>query len=233
VSGDHRLDHNAAEAERIRAAGGELTRTFVEGGHKAGALYTGTPGLANARGLGDAQNAHVLPLPEVVRVRPGRARFFFFLFLFQRGQRCYWRRSSRRPRTAQACGLRGAVSAAGACAFARAAPGAPVPRRSPGWLRGGAAAAQVALPPTGGRLVLASDGLWDAVSVKDACHFAKGLPAPAAAAQLLKLAVRRVGRADDVTVTVVDLLPAEPAGAALPPLLGAKQARRCSGHWLA
>ncbi len=91
----------------------------------------------------------------------------------------------------------------------------------------------MALPPTGGRLVLASDGLWDAVSVKDACHFAKGLPAPAAAAQLLKLAVRRVGRADDVTVTVVDLLPAEPAGAALPPLLGAKQARRCSGHRLA
>lgn len=82
---------------------------------------------------------------------------------------------------------------------------------------------QVALPPTGGRLVLASDGLWDAVSVKDACHFAKGLAAPAAAAQMLKLAVRRCGRADDVTVLVVDLLPAKAGQALLPPLLARKQ----------
>ena len=41
----------------------------------------------------------------------------------------------------------------------------------------------MALPPTGARLVLASDGLWDAVSIKDVCHFAKGMPAPAAAGQ--------------------------------------------------
>ncbi|KAK9843409.1 hypothetical protein WJX81_000772 [Elliptochloris bilobata] len=150
VSGNHRLDDNAAEAQRICDAGGEVTREFREGGPKGGTLRTQPLGLANARSLGDATNPHVLALPEVQRV---------------------------------------------------------------------------ALPPTGGRLVLASDGLWDAVSVKDVCHFAKGMPAPAAAAQMLKLAVKRCGRADDVTVVVVDLLPSDDRLAALPPLLGRKQER--------
>ena len=41
----------------------------------------------------------------------------------------------------------------------------------------------MALPPTGARLILATEGLWDAVSIKDACHFAKGMHAAAAAHQ--------------------------------------------------
>ena len=67
VSGDHRLDHNEAEAQRIRDAGGDVHREMPEGGPKVGILRTGT--LANARSLGDASNPHVLALPDVQRVR--------------------------------------------------------------------------------------------------------------------------------------------------------------------
>ena len=67
VSGDHRLDRNEAEAQRIRGAGGDVHREMPEGGPKGGFLRTGT--LANARSLGDASNPHVLALPDVQRVR--------------------------------------------------------------------------------------------------------------------------------------------------------------------
>jgi len=55
--------------ERITAAGGEVVRDAPDGGPKGGALRTLPLGLANARSLGDAPNPHVLPLPEVLRVR--------------------------------------------------------------------------------------------------------------------------------------------------------------------
>lgn len=44
-------------------------RDTPEGGPKGGMLRTMPLGLANARSLGDAPNPHVIPLPEVLRVR--------------------------------------------------------------------------------------------------------------------------------------------------------------------
>lgn len=46
---------------------------------------------------------------------------------------------------------------------------------------------QVTLPHTGGRLLLASDGLWDMVSPKSALHHVRGLPASKAAAELVRV----------------------------------------------
>ncbi len=44
----------------------------------------------------------------------------------------------------------------------------------------------VTLPLAGGRLVLASDGLWDAVAPKTALHHVRGHPASKAAAELVR-----------------------------------------------
>jgi hypothetical protein len=45
----------------------------------------------------------------------------------------------------------------------------------------------VVLPRGGGRLLLASDGLWDSVTPKTALHHVRGLPASKAAAELVRL----------------------------------------------
>ena len=43
---------------------------------------------------------------------------------------------------------------------------------------------QVTLPSTGGRIIIASDGLWDSVTPKTAAHHIRGLPASKAAREL-------------------------------------------------
>lgn len=43
---------------------------------------------------------------------------------------------------------------------------------------------QVTLPVTGGRVIIASDGLWDAVAAKTAAHHIRGIPASKAAREL-------------------------------------------------
>lgn len=45
----------------------------------------------------------------------------------------------------------------------------------------------VVLPATGARLMLASDGLWDAVAPKTAAHHVRGMPASKAATELVRL----------------------------------------------
>jgi len=59
----------------------------------------------------------------------------------------------------------------------------------------------------GGRFIIASDGLWDAVALKEAASLVRGKRAAASASQFLtKETTRREGRnGDDVTVFVVDL----------------------------
>lgn len=47
----------------------------------------------------------------------------------------------------------------------------------------------VVLPATGARLMLASDGLWDAVAPKTAAHHVRGMPASKAATELVRLRV--------------------------------------------
>ncbi|KAK8970029.1 putative protein phosphatase 2C 5 [Platanthera guangdongensis] len=66
---------------------------------------------------------------------------------------------------------------------------------------------QVKLSKIGGRLIIASDGLWDALPSEIAAKCCRGLPADLAARQAVKEALRSRGLKDDTTCIVVDVIP--------------------------
>ncbi|XP_078445661.1 protein phosphatase 2C family protein isoform X2 [Wolffia australiana] len=68
---------------------------------------------------------------------------------------------------------------------------------------------QVKLPSAGGRLIIASDGVWDALSSETAAKCCRGLPAELAAKLVVKEALRTRGLRDDTTCIVVDIIPPE------------------------
>ncbi|KAI5573847.1 hypothetical protein BDE02_10G107700 [Populus trichocarpa] len=65
----------------------------------------------------------------------------------------------------------------------------------------------VELSNAGGRLIIASDGIWDALSSEMAAKSCHGLPAELAARQVVKEALRTRGLKDDTTCVVVDIIP--------------------------
>ncbi|KAH9614530.1 hypothetical protein KSS87_004363 [Heliosperma pusillum] len=76
---------------------------------------------------------------------------------------------------------------------------------------------QVKLSDAGGRLVIASDGIWDALSSDAAAKASRGLPADLAAKLVVKEALRSKGLKDDTTCVVVDIIPSvHPVLAPLP-----------------
>ncbi|XP_016458668.2 putative protein phosphatase 2C 15 isoform X2 [Nicotiana tabacum] len=66
---------------------------------------------------------------------------------------------------------------------------------------------QVKLSTAGGRLIIASDGIWDSLSSDMAAKSCRGLPAELAARQVVKEALRTRGLKDDTTCIVVDIIP--------------------------
>ncbi|KAH9298242.1 hypothetical protein KI387_029924 [Taxus chinensis] len=68
---------------------------------------------------------------------------------------------------------------------------------------------QIKLSNAGGRLIIATDGVWDALSSEKAANCCRGLPAELAAKQIVKEALRIRGLRDDTTCIVVDLIPPE------------------------
>ncbi|XP_050224463.1 probable protein phosphatase 2C 15 [Mercurialis annua] len=68
---------------------------------------------------------------------------------------------------------------------------------------------QVKLSNAGGRLIIASDGIWDALSSEMVAKSCRGLPAELAARQVVKEALRTRGLKDDTTCIVVDVIPPE------------------------
>lgn len=66
---------------------------------------------------------------------------------------------------------------------------------------------QVKLSDAGGRLIIASDGIWDALSSDAAAKACRGLPADLAAKLVVKEALRSRGLKDDTTCLVVDIIP--------------------------
>ncbi|KAJ6431813.1 hypothetical protein OIU84_019149 [Salix udensis] len=66
---------------------------------------------------------------------------------------------------------------------------------------------QVKLSHAGGRLIIASDGIWDVLSSEMAAKSCHGLPAELAARQVVKEALRTRGLKDDTTCLVVDIIP--------------------------
>ncbi|XP_023535407.1 probable protein phosphatase 2C 12 isoform X2 [Cucurbita pepo subsp. pepo] len=76
---------------------------------------------------------------------------------------------------------------------------------------------QVKLSSTGGRVIISSDGVWDALSAETAYDCCRGMPVETAAAQIVKEAVQSKGLRDDTTCIVIDILPREKPSTALPP----------------
>ncbi|XP_050240804.1 probable protein phosphatase 2C 15 isoform X1 [Quercus robur] len=70
---------------------------------------------------------------------------------------------------------------------------------------------QVKLSKAGGRLIIASDGIWDALSSEMAAKSCRGLPAELAARQVVKEALRTRGLKDDTTCIIVDVIPPDPS----------------------
>ncbi|KAK7269398.1 hypothetical protein RIF29_22124 [Crotalaria pallida] len=68
---------------------------------------------------------------------------------------------------------------------------------------------QVKLSEAGGRLIIASDGIWDALSSDAAAKSCRGLPAELAAKLVVKEALRSRGLKDDTTCLVVDIIPSD------------------------
>ncbi|CAL8166268.1 unnamed protein product [Prunus armeniaca] len=68
---------------------------------------------------------------------------------------------------------------------------------------------QVKLSNAGGRLIIASDGIWDALSSDLAAKSCRGLPAELAAKLVVKEALRSRGLKDDTTCLVVDIIPSD------------------------
>lgn len=68
---------------------------------------------------------------------------------------------------------------------------------------------QVKLSNAGGRLIIASDGIWDALSSDMAAKSCRGLPAELAAKLVVKEALRSRGLKDDTTCLVVDIIPCD------------------------
>ncbi|MCL7045891.1 hypothetical protein MKW94_025952 [Papaver nudicaule] len=75
---------------------------------------------------------------------------------------------------------------------------------------------QVKLSNAGGRLIIASDGIWDALSSETAAQSCRGLPAELAAKMVVKEALRSRGLKDDTTCLVVDIIP-PPENSVAPP----------------
>ncbi|KAH7373081.1 hypothetical protein KP509_17G036200 [Ceratopteris richardii] len=66
---------------------------------------------------------------------------------------------------------------------------------------------QVKLSSSGGRLIIASDGVWDALTYERVAKCSRGLPAELAARQVVKEALKTRGLQDDTTCIVVDIMP--------------------------
>ncbi|GAB4835769.1 hypothetical protein Ancab_000679 [Ancistrocladus abbreviatus] len=80
---------------------------------------------------------------------------------------------------------------------------------------------QVKFSNAGGRLIIASDGIWDALSSDMAAKTCRGLPADLAAKLVVKEALRSRGLKDDTTCLVVDIIPS--VHPVLPPMPRKKQ----------
>ncbi|XP_017699626.2 probable protein phosphatase 2C 12 isoform X2 [Phoenix dactylifera] len=72
------------------------------------------------------------------------------------------------------------------------------------------------LSNAGARLIISSDGVWDALTSEAALNCSRGLPADVAANQIVKEAVQVKGLRDDTTCIVVDILPPEKVTPAVP-----------------
>ncbi|XP_027356361.1 probable protein phosphatase 2C 12 [Abrus precatorius] len=75
---------------------------------------------------------------------------------------------------------------------------------------------QVKLSTAGGRVVISSDGVWDALTAEMALNCCRGMSAEAAAPHIVKEALQAKGLRDDTTCIVIDILPQEKPPTSMP-----------------
>lgn len=68
---------------------------------------------------------------------------------------------------------------------------------------------QVKLSNAGGRIIIASDGVWDELTCEMALDCSRGFPSDIAANRIVNEAIRPRGIRDDTTCIVIDILPPE------------------------
>ncbi|KAJ1289969.1 hypothetical protein BS78_02G205500 [Paspalum vaginatum] len=68
---------------------------------------------------------------------------------------------------------------------------------------------QVKLSNAGGRIIIASDGVWDDLTCEMALDCSRGFPSDVAANRIVNEAIRPRGIRDDTTCIVIDILPPE------------------------
>ncbi|TVU09831.1 hypothetical protein EJB05_43327, partial [Eragrostis curvula] len=68
---------------------------------------------------------------------------------------------------------------------------------------------QVKLSNAGGRIIIASDGVWDDLTCETALDCSRGFPSDIAANRIVNEAIRPRGIRDDTTCIVIDILPPE------------------------
>ncbi|KAL4274029.1 hypothetical protein GQ457_13G020150 [Hibiscus cannabinus] len=76
---------------------------------------------------------------------------------------------------------------------------------------------QIKISTAGGRIIISSDGVWDALSAEVALDCCRGMPPDAAAAKIVKEALQADGLRDDTTCVVIDILPQEKPAVPLTP----------------
>ncbi|XP_022636701.1 probable protein phosphatase 2C 12 isoform X1 [Vigna radiata var. radiata] len=84
---------------------------------------------------------------------------------------------------------------------------------------------QVKLSTAGGRIIISSDGVWDALTAEMAFDCCRGMSAEVAAPHIVKEAVHAKGLRDDTTCIVIDVYPQEK-----PPTSGTTQKKPVKGR---
>uniref|UniRef100_A0A0D9W5M3 protein-serine/threonine phosphatase n=1 Tax=Leersia perrieri TaxID=77586 RepID=A0A0D9W5M3_9ORYZ len=89
---------------------------------------------------------------------------------------------------------------------------------------------QIKLSSTGGRIIISSDGVWDALTAETAFSCAQGLPPEAAADQIEAIVSK--GLRDDTTCIVIDIIPPEKLSPTVqPPKKAGKGLFKNIFHW--
>ncbi|KAJ0981495.1 hypothetical protein J5N97_009750 [Dioscorea zingiberensis] len=68
---------------------------------------------------------------------------------------------------------------------------------------------QIKLSNAGGRIIIASDGVWDSLTTEMVLNLSRALPTGIAATRIVEEAIHLKGLKDDTTCIVVDILPPE------------------------
>ena len=197
VTRSHRLDDSAAERERVLGVGAEVAQSEVDG-KPVGPLRVWPGGLAMSRTLGDHEAGATCTCEPDVRQACVTLTSRAVPKVAVIAQLCHMRKLAACRSAARFCMTAvdptmrvGSLTIRSGCGLdlclrntSSTDPGFSRPQL-PHEAKARPHGAQVTLPHTGARILLASDGLWDAVNPKTAAHHVRKLAATKAAKELV------------------------------------------------